>query len=130
MQFMRSLLKAVPVEIAPIAAITADGDSSGYVDTQKYDGTGLFIMHSLAASSGDTNDVTIVECDTSNGTYTAVTGAAFTQITDASSGAALAQVVAVDLTKCKRYLKAHDDVGGGSISITRGIVFLGIEKGV
>lgn len=67
------------------------------------------LVATVGAATGSptsfTLDSKLTECDTSGGVYTDVTGAAITQVTAATAGAAEAPYVDVDLSGCKRYLK-------------------------
>lgn len=129
-QFLRSLLGASLSNLSTPGAITADGDSAAYLDTTAYDGSAAVVFTSAAASAGTTPtlDVTVVHCDTAGGTYTAVPGvSAFTRVTD---GGASQEVRAVDLSKCKQFLKVHFDIGGtSSPSFTCAAVVLAMPKG-
>lgn len=67
---------------------------------------------SVGGQSGTTLDVKMTECDTSGGSYTDITGAAFTQV-----GAALSEQ---DLffKQSKRYLKASWTIVGTNYSFS------------
>ena len=73
------------------------------IDTQGYDNATLFLAIGVAGGTSPTLDVTVTESDTSGGTYTAISGAAFNTFsgTDDSSN----QIAALDLKKRKRFLK-------------------------
>lgn len=75
---------------------------------------------SVGAQSGTTLDVKITECDTSGGTYTDITGAAFTQV-----GAALSEQDLFFQAK-KRYVKASWTIAGTNYSFS--IVVTALKK--
>ena len=58
-----------------VVASTAVGSA---VDIQTYEGSAAFVLTAEAGGSGITYAVKITECDTSGGSYTDVTGGAFT----------------------------------------------------
>lgn len=60
-------------------------------------------------SGGSTADITVTECDTSGGTYTAITGAVFAQITSAND--LTVHQGRISLNGRKRYLKISNVVG-------------------
>lgn len=127
MQFLRSLLKGVGVEALAVAEVTVDGQSTG-IDVGAYDGTGLFILHSAAGSgTNPTLDVKLQESDAVGGTYADISGAAFTQIDDTAGGSL--QVLAVDLSAAKQFIRLDLDVGGTTPGFYCGCTFLGFNKG-
>ena len=81
------------------------------VDTQRLDGVGKIVLLASAASAGTlpTLNVKLTECATSGGSYTDVTGAVFTEVTDA---AASTQQLAIPCAGLLRYVKAVATVGG------------------
>lgn len=74
---------------------------SSAIDTLGYR-EAIFVLYAGTLSTG-TTDVTITECDTSGGSYAAITGAAFTQVTSSNDNALY--VGRINLDGRKRYLK-------------------------
>lgn len=70
----------------------------------------LIVLYAGTCSATGTLDVTVTECDTSGGTYAAITGAAFTQIT-ASNDVAQPYHGRISLVGRERYLKISSVVG-------------------
>jgi len=113
--------------VAP-QTLTADVLSAAF-DTLGYEGAMKVAFITAAPSTGDTLDVTVQSSDTSGGTYAVVDGGTFAQLTDASTGAALAPSLNIDRRKCKRFVKVNLDVGGASISFAfGGALFMGAKK--
>lgn len=108
----------------PTAARSATGVGSA-VDVLDYDGDLLLVLDSAAGTgTTPTLDVTITASDTLGGTYTAISGAAFTQVT----GAASQQKLAISKDDAKRYLKAAYTISGTSPSFTFSVNAVGTKK--
>ena len=79
---------------------TATGNGTG-IDLLEYEGDILFVLDSAAGGgSSPTLDVTI-EDSADNSTFTALSGAAFTQVT----GSASSQKLSISADECKRYVR-------------------------
>jgi Flp pilus assembly protein TadG len=101
---MRSLFASVldKVSVYPQAA-SAEVDGSA-VDTQGYN-TAMAIITNGAATGSPTSytvDAKVQTCDTTNGTWADVTGAAITQITADNKSA---QIRVDNVTSLKKYLR-------------------------
>jgi hypothetical protein len=108
----------------PTAARSATGVGSA-VDVLDYDGDLLFVLDSAAGTgTTPTLDVTITASDTSGGTYTAISGAAFTQVT----GTASQQKLAISKDDVKRYLKVAYTISGTTPSFTFSVNAVGSKK--
>lgn len=108
----------------PTAARTTTGAGSA-VDVLDYDGDLLLVLDSAAGTgTTPTLDVTITASDTSDGTYTAISGAAFTRVT----GTASQQKLAIIKDDAKRYLKAAYTISGTSPSFTFSVNAVGTKK--
>lgn len=108
----------------PTAARTATGQGSA-VDVRDYVGEIAIVLDSAAGSgTAPTLDVTIEESDTSGGTYTAVSGAAFTQV----AAAAAAEKIAVKVDGLKRFIRAKYTIAGTSPSFTFSVNALGMKQ--
>ena len=108
----------------PTAARTATGQTSG-IDLRVYDGDVVFVLDSAAgAGTSPTLDVTI-EDSADNSSFSALSGAAFTQVT----GTASAQKLSIDKDNAKRYVRIKYTIGGSSgQSFTFSVNALGLKK--
>lgn len=109
---MNAIQKMKFVEMMPPATAN-DGDFSGntYVDTQGWDRLTVVIQTgSLAAAIGSTAEGTaplVEECDTTGGSYTAVSGAALADAIGDGEDSQL-HVIDIDLAKShKRYMQVQ-----------------------
>ena len=112
----------------PVAARTATGDGTG-VDIRQYDGKIELILDSAAASAGTnpTLDVTVEHSDSLSTDYTAITGAAFTRVTDAAGGSR--QALVIDADAARRFVRVKYTIGGtNSPSFTFSVVGVGVRK--
>jgi hypothetical protein len=110
----------------PVSARTATGEATG-VDLRQYDGDVVLILDSAAAGAGTnpTLDVTVEHSDSLSTDYTAITGAAFTQVTDAASR----QKLVIDVDGAKRYVRVKYTIGGtSSPSFTFSVTGVGVKK--
>lgn len=108
----------------PTAARTATGQTAG-IDLRVYDGDVVFVLDSAAgAGTSPTLDVTI-EDSADNSSFSALSGAAFTQVT----GTASAQKLSIDKDNAKRYVRIKYTIGGSSgQSFTFSVNALGLKK--
>ena len=81
------------------------------VDLQDYEGDIALSLDAEAGGSGVTYAVKLTECDTTSGTYTDLSGAAFTT-TDANT--ALVEQLVVNSDKAQRFIKCVVTVAGGT----------------
>lgn len=109
--------------IAP-AAVTATANQTG-VDISTYVGE-LAVILTSAAGTGTTPtlDVKLQESDAVGGTYTDISGAAFTQVTTAAS----VQKINVQVDGLKQFVRVVDTVSGTSPSFTRGVALVGLKQ--
>lgn len=82
---------------------------SAAIDTLGFN-EALVILYPGIFAATSTLDVTVTECDTSGGTYAAITGAVFAQLID-STDASQPYVGRIHLKGRKRYLKISSVVG-------------------
>ena len=108
----------------PTAARTATGQTAG-IDLRVYDGDVVFVLDSAAgAGTSPTLDVTI-EDSADNSSFSALSGAAFTQVT----GTAAAQAVSVNKDDARRYVRIKYTIGGSSgQSFTFSVNGFGLKK--
>jgi hypothetical protein len=108
------------------AARTATGNATG-VDLRQYDGDLVLILDSAAAGAGTnpTLDVTVEHSDASGSGYTAITGAAFTQVTNTASQ----QKLVISRDEAKRYVRVTYTIGGtNSPSFTFSVNGVAVKK--
>jgi hypothetical protein len=100
------------VELAPMAVRTSTLTGSGF-DLSAYSGFCHVILQSSAATVGTnpTLNVKLQHCDTSGGSYEDITGAAFTQVTNAAD---TTQMITIKPDELKPYVKVIGTIGGTS----------------
>lgn len=104
--------------------VTTTGTGSA-VDLQLYEGDIAVILDAEAGGAGITYAVKLTESDTSGGTYTDVTGGAFTTTT---ANTALVEKISVNTDGMKRYVKVSVTVAGGTGAGAVSVVALGSKK--
>ena len=104
--------------------VTATGTGSA-VDLQLYEGDIAVILDAEAGGAGITYAVKLTESDSSGGTYTDVTGGAFTTTT---ANTALVEKISVNTDGMKRFVKASVTVAGGTGAGAVSVVALGSKK--
>ena len=120
----QNLEKLTVVAGVATAAVTSTATSSA-IDLLEYDGDVMLILDSAAGGgSTPTLDVKITECDTTGGTYTDLSGATFTQVTDSAS----MQTLAINKDSSKRFIKIVQTIGGSSPTFTFSINLVGLKK--
>jgi len=91
--------------------VTASTKTGSAVDLQDYEGDIALSLDAEAGGSGITYAVKLTESDTSGGTYTDVSGAAFTTTT---ANTALVEQLVVNSDEAKRFIKCVVTVAGGT----------------
>lgn len=122
----QTLEKLELLSLHPTAARTSTGNGTG-VDVRQLDGDLVLILDSAAAGAGTnpTLDVTVEHSDTSGSGYTAITGAAFTQVTSTASQ----QKLVINKDGAKRYVRVTYTIGGtSSPSFTFSVTGVGVKK--
>jgi hypothetical protein len=105
-----------------VLASTAVGSA---VDIQTFEGSAAIMLLAEAGGSGIVYTIKLTECDTSGGTYTDVTGGAFTATT---ANTASVQKIYLNLSELKQYLKVSSTVSGGTGAGAVAVVGLGSKK--
>jgi len=96
------------------------------IDLKDYVGDLKVILSTSAGGGADhTLDVKLTECDTSGGTYTDVSGAAWTQVTDAADST---EAITVNVDGLKRYVKAVATIAGTSPTFDMALVAVGMKQ--
>ena len=91
--------------------VTTATKTGSAVDLQDYEGDIALSLDAEAGGSGVTYAVKLTECDTTNGTYTDLSGAAFTTTT---ANTALVEQLVVNSDKAQRFIKCVVTVAGGT----------------
>ena len=106
------------------ASVTATA-TSGAIDLKEFDGDVLLVLNCAAGTgSSPTLDIKVQDSDETGGTYGDLSGAAFTQVTDAAS----VQTLEVNKDECKRFIKLVQTVGGSSPVFVYGVSLVGLKK--
>ena len=105
-------------------AVTSTATSSA-IDLLEYDGDVLLVLDCAAGTgTSPTLDVKITNSDASSGTYTDLSGATFTQVTDSAS----MQTLVINKDSAERYIKLVQTITGSSPSFTFSINLIGVKK--
>jgi hypothetical protein len=117
--------KTEVLNFLPNDVVTATVTASTAIDLLDYEGDIAVVLCAEAGSAGVTYAGKLTEADTSGGSYTDVTGGAFT-ITAANT--ASVQKISVNSDNTKRFIKAVVTVAGGTGAGAVAIVGLGSKK--
>ena len=105
-------------------AVTSTATSSA-IDLLEYDGDVLLVLDCAAGTgTSPTLDVKITNSYASSGTYTDLSGATFTQVTDSAS----MQTLVINKDSAERYIKIVQTITGSSPSFTFSINLIGVKK--
>jgi len=96
------------IDLLPMQSVTIDRLGTDFVG-----GLAVFLRAKNTAGSTPTLDIKLQESD-DDSTYTDISGAAFTQVTDAGTLAAVSEKIVVNVEACKKYIRAVKDIGGTS----------------
>jgi hypothetical protein len=116
--------KTEVLSLLPNDVVTATGTGSA-VDLQGYEGDIAVLLDAEAGGAGITYAVKLTESATSGGSYTDVTGGAFTTTT---ANTASVQKIYVNATNLKRYIKVSITVAGGTGAGAVSVVAVGSKK--
>jgi len=116
--------KTFVLSLLPNDVVTATGLGSA-VDLEDYEGEMAVVLDAEAGGASITYAVKLQESDTSGGTYTDVTGGAFTT-TDANT--ALVEKISVNTNDMKRFVKLSITVAGGTGAGAVSVVALASKK--
>ena len=106
------------------ASVTATA-TSGAIDLKEFDGDVLLVLNCAAGTgSSPTLDIKVQDSDETGGTYADLSGATFTQVTDAAS----VQTLEVNKDECKRFIKIVQTVVGSSPVFVYGISLVALKK--
>lgn len=91
--------------------------------------TGLMTVGAVSGTGGPGLTVKFQECDTTNGTFADITGAAFSQITTSGATTGAAPALFTVFNRSKRYIQAVGTVvGTTNPSLTVSVVILEQKK--
>ena len=116
--------KTFVLSLLPSDVVTATGLGSA-VDLEDYEGEMAVVLDAEAGGGSVTYACKLTESDTSGGTYTDVTGGAFTT-TDANT--ALVEKISVNTNDMKRFVKLSIAVAGGTGAGAVSVVALASKK--
>lgn len=116
--------KTTVLSLLPNDVVTATGTGSA-VDLVDYEGDIAVILDAEAGGASITYAVKLTESDTSGGSYSDVTGGAFTTT---SANTALVEKISVNTDGMKRYVKVSVTVAGGTGAGAVSVVALGSKK--
>jgi hypothetical protein len=112
------------LNLLPSDVVTATGVGSA-VDLLDYEGDIAVSLDAEAGGSGITYAVKITQCDTSSGTYTDISGGAFTTT---AANTAKTQKISVNTNEIERFIKASVTVAGGTGAGAISVVAVGSKK--
>lgn len=120
-------LAPTPLQLAAPIARTSTLTGTA-IDLLDYEGEGLFILNAALATAGTTPtlDCKLQHCATSGGTYADITGATYTQVTDAA-GAGM-QALSLNVSNLERYVKIIGTIAGANASFDFTASFVGFKK--
>lgn len=99
------------IDLLPMQSVTATGNGTG-VDVQQFVGE-ISVLLASKATAGTTPTLDVKLQDSAdNSTFADIAGAAFTQVTDAGSSAAVLHKITVNVGAVKRYIRAVKTIGG------------------
>lgn len=103
--------KTYLLAIRPNSLADTGTETGSAIDLNDYEGDIAFVLDASAGGAGVTYAVKLTESDTSGGSYTDVSGGAFTT-TEANT--ALQEKIFVNSNDMKRYIKASVTIAGGT----------------
>jgi hypothetical protein len=124
--FINALAHAVFTQLEAVLSRTATLTGTAF-DVTAYEGVALVVLTAGAKTAGTnpTLDVKVQHCETSDGTFADITGAAFTQVTTVAG----VQTLALDMNAVKKYIKVIGTLGGTDTpTFPYGVQFIGIKK--
>lgn len=116
------------INLLPMQSVTGDGNGTGVLVTDYVGSLAVTLTCKNTAGSTPTLDIKLQESD-DDSTYTDITGAVFTQVTDAGTSAATIEKIVVNVDACKKYIRAVKDIGGtSSPAFMTSCVALGVKQ--
>lgn len=122
---MNSLNRAQTAVLAPPASRTATLTGTG-LDVEKYEGVGMVVLHSTAATAGTTPTLNVkVQESADNSVWADIPGATFAEVTDA---AASLQDINIDLSAAKKYIRVIGTIAGASAAFNFAAALVALPK--
>jgi len=119
------LAKCSAISLQQPLQVTGTGTTNGTgQDVSALEGIVLVVLDANYVSGTSTLDVKLQECDTVGGTYTDITGAAFTQVAVADS----VQTLKLDIGSTKKFVRSVGVAAGTSPVYTWGVSLIGMPK--
>lgn len=110
----------------PAPSILSAAHAIGAVEGSGIDTIGfeeaLVVVMVGTVPTGATLDVTVGECDTEDGTYAAIEGAAFAQFTETNHEKSVIGIIRCGSTSRLRYLQAVGEVAGDAVPFSAAII--------
>ena len=123
---LNALAQAVGFVLAAAARRTSTLTGTG-IDVLDYEGVALIVLNASAGTgTNPTLDVKLQHSD-DDSTYADVNAGAFAQVTDVA-GTAGVQVLRVNVSDLKQYLRVIGTIAGTTPSFDFGVEFVGIKK--
>lgn len=102
------------IDLIPMASVTGDGNGTG-VDLQQFVGSvAVLLSCKNTAGTTPTLDVKLQDSADNSTGWADISGAAFTQVTDANTSAATLEKIVLNVDSCARYVRTVKDIGGTS----------------
>lgn len=101
------------IDLIPMADITASGNATGVDCTDFVGSVAVILKCKNVAGTTPTLDIKLQD-SLDNITYADITGAVFTQVTDAGTKAATLEKISVNLDSARKYIRAVKTIGGTS----------------
>ena len=111
------------LSLSPTAAVTSTGNQTG-VDLQNYIGTALVVLDAAAGTGTSPTNTIKLQGSDDNSTWADISGAAFSQLTNAASQ----QKLNINVDAIPRYIRVVDTVGGTTPSFTRSVNLIGLKQ--
>lgn len=110
-------------EVIPCAVRTASVNGTG-VDIRDFEERIAFTLMSAAMTTADTLDVKLQD-SADNSTFADITGATFTQVTDAADAH---ETITIAANAVRRYVRAVGTIAGTSPSVAFGVTAIGVKQ--
>ena len=114
--------------LLPMQSVTATGNGTG-VDVQAYVGqVAVVLAAKCTAGTNPTLDVKLQD-SADNSTFADITGATFTQVTNADTSAAVSEKITININSAARYVRAVATIGGtSSPAFMTACAFVGVKQ--
>lgn len=123
--FARTLAKAVVSQVEAVLSRTSLAAGTPF-DITEYEGTMVFVaaVGAPTAGSSQTLDLKLQHSDTSGGTYTDISGAAFQQVTTTAA----VRSIQVDCDRVRAFVRVVATFGGTTPTYPFGVQAIGLKK--